>query len=78
MACRHHHFEARQKPETPERWHQLCVSGWPEVCKHVQKHVSKYEPKIIPVQNVIILLELHHEWHTPISFWVRILQGEDD
>jgi len=30
----------------------------------VQKHVNKCEQRIIPEQNAIILLKLHHEIHT--------------
>jgi len=33
MACGQGHFEARQRPEAPEYWHHLSVSGWPEVCR---------------------------------------------
>jgi len=35
----------------------------------VQKHVNKCEQRVIPELNGIILLKLHHEWHTTISVW---------
>jgi len=33
--------------------------------------VNKCEQRIIPELNGIILLKLHHEWHTTISVWAR-------
>jgi hypothetical protein len=66
MACGRHHFEGRRIPEAPECWRHFSVSGWPEV----QKHVNKCEQKIIPELYGIILLKLHHEWHTTISIWL--------
>ena len=32
-ACGRRHFEARQRPETPEWWRHLSVSGSPELCR---------------------------------------------
>jgi len=32
MACAHHHFEARQRPEAPECWCHLNPAIWLEVC----------------------------------------------
>ena len=37
----------------------------------VQKHVNKCEQRIIPENDPIILLKLHHECHTAISVWAR-------
>jgi len=69
MACWRRHFEARQRPEAPECWRHLSISGWLEVCRAHQKHVNKCELRIIPELNGIILLKLRHEWYTTISIW---------
>jgi len=71
MACGCRHFEARQRPEAPECWFNFSVSGWPEVCRALQKHVNKCDQIIIPELNIIILLKLRHEIFTTISVWVR-------
>ena len=52
------HFDARQRPEAPECWRHLSVSGWPEVCRaRIKKHVNKCrEQRIIPELNGIIFI----------------------
>jgi len=32
MPCGRRHFKVRQRPDVPECWRHLGVSGWPEVC----------------------------------------------
>jgi len=72
MACRRRHFEARQRREAPECWRHFSVSGWPEVCRARTKACKQvWVQRIIPEQNGIISLKLHHEWHTTVSVWDR-------
>ena len=71
MACGRWHVEARQRPEAPECWRHLNQAIWVKSVEPVQNNVNKCEQRIIPEQNTLILLKLHHEWHTTVSVWAR-------
>ena len=71
IGCGCHHFKLDRDRKL---LNADVTSAYPVDLKSVepvQKHVNKCEQRIIPDLNCIILLKLHHEWHTTISVWAR-------
>ena len=52
MASGRRHFEARQRPETPESRHHLNAAVWPEVCRYRTKTCKLW--RIIPEHNYLV------------------------
>jgi len=73
LACGRRHFQAKQRPEAPECWLQLSVSGWPEVCRARTKPCKQVSANNYSRTKRHYLVKLRHDWYTTISVWARMI-----